>query len=83
ALGEHDTHILKRILCGRNRSSLNNNSINKIAISLYNPTQDDCFRIEQTIKKSLNVSELELQLYFFNSASSGCWNNPTTAPENP
>lgn len=83
ALGEHDTHILKRILCGRNRSSLNNNSINKIAISLYNPTQDDCFRIVQTIKKSLNVSELELQLYFFNSASSGCWNNPTTAPENP
>ncbi|MDC4936978.1 DUF4917 family protein [Acinetobacter baumannii] len=83
ALGEHDTHILKRILCGRNRGLLTNNSINKIAVSLYKPTQDDCFRIEQIIKKSLDVNELKLELYFFNSASSGCWNNPTTPPENP
>lgn len=83
ALGEHDTHILKRILCGRNHGSLTNNSNNNIAISLYKPTQDDCFRIEQTIKNTLDVSELKLQLYFFDSASSGCWNNPSTPSENP
>lgn len=83
ALGEHDMHILKRILCGRNRDSLTNNPINKIAVSLYKPTQDDCFRIEQAIKNCLNVSELKLQLYFFDSASSGCWNNPLTPSQNP
>ncbi len=83
ALGEHDIHILKRILCGRHHPRQANKPNNKIAISLYKPTQDDCFRIEQTIKKILNVSELNLELYFFDSASSGCWNNPTTPPENP
>ncbi|MDC5224890.1 DUF4917 family protein [Acinetobacter baumannii] len=83
ALGEHDIHILKRILCARYRPFLVNRSINKIAISLYRPTQDDCFRIDQAIKKSLNVNDLNLQLYFFDSASSGCWNNPPTPSENP
>ncbi len=71
SFGVHDMHILKKILHHHP-----NDSCNKIAISLYKPHQKDCFNIEQTIKGCLGVQNLEIQLYFFNSASDGCWNIP-------
>lgn len=72
SIGEHDHHIIEKIL--DQKSNLNNESI-KIAIGLYTPTQHECFRIEKIIKDTLNVSELQLKLYFFKSTNLGCWNN--------
>lgn len=73
SIGEHDHHLIDKFF--ENRDDLNNDSI-KIAIGLYSSAQSECLRIEKVIKDSLNVTELKLKLYFFDSKSSGCWNNP-------
>lgn len=75
SIGEHDHHIIERILDTKMISNLNDESI-KIAIALYNTSQSECHRIEKIIKEALGVEVLKLKLYFFSSKDSGCWNNP-------
>lgn len=73
SLGEHDEHILKKILKPVNNEN-RNFSRNRLAISIFEPTQEKCFDIYQKIKKVLG-EEVKMKLYFFDSRNAGCWNN--------
>ena len=78
SLGEHDEHIFKQIInpfSSRKSGVRRNNESNKIAISVYELTQEKCFEYYQKIKKIID-EDLEIQIYFFDSADAGCWNNP-------
>lgn len=71
SIGEHDHHIIEKIL-----ENAPNHSFLKIAVALYNPTYNECYRIEKVIKEALAYPNLKIEIYFFNSTDSGCWNNP-------
>lgn len=74
SLGKHDEHILKQILNPMNKKSRNIKR-NRLAISIYEPTQEKCFDVYKKIKKVLG-EEIVMKLYFFDSTDAGCWNNP-------
>lgn len=64
SLGEQETHLVQQIF--KNKES------GKVAISTYDKDQDECHRVYRLIKGIAPNIEFE----FFDSQSSGCWNNP-------
>ena len=63
-MGEQELHLVQQIFKGK--------TIGKVAISTYSKDQNECHRIHLQIKKVAPTLEVE----FFDSQSSGCWNNP-------
>lgn len=63
-MGEQESHLVNQIF--KHKLS------GKIAISTYSKDQSDCHRIYTEINKLAPQVEVE----FFDSQSSGCWNNP-------
>lgn len=64
SLGEQESHLVQQIF--------KLDAVGKVAISTYSKDQNECHRIQQMIKKYSKNIEVE----FFDSQSSGCWNNP-------
>ena len=62
-LGDQESHIVNQIFKNKNISS--------IAISTFSKDQDECHRIYKLIKKIAP----DIKIEFFDSQSSGCWNN--------
>jgi hypothetical protein len=69
AFGEQDEHIIEKIF---NRYNHNIFIINCVAISVFNYNERDCDNAINKLKKYNKY----LHIYFFDSKSSGCWNNP-------
>lgn len=63
--GEHDIHILRR---------LKKTTIKTIAVSVFRGDQAFCNRVEQMIHDNIRG---DIEVVFFDSASPGCWINPT------
>lgn len=63
-LGEQETHLIEQIF----KQEIGG----KVAISTYSKDQNECHRIYLLIKKYSK----EIEIDFFDSQSSGCWNNP-------
>lgn len=63
AMGKQDLHILE---------SLKGTSINNIAVSVYNNSQDYCHDAYQAIQKYVN----NVSVQFFDCNSPGCWIHP-------
>lgn len=63
SLGEQESHLVQQIF--------KNKIVAKVAISTYSQDQDECHRIYRLIKGISPNIEVE----FFDSKSSGCWNN--------
>ncbi|WP_407410399.1 DUF4917 family protein [Acinetobacter sp.] len=63
-LGKQETHLIEQIF----KQEIGG----KVAISTHSKDQNECHRIYQLIKKYSKEIEIE----FFDSQSSGCWNNP-------
>lgn len=63
SLGEQESHLVQQIF--------KNKIVAKVAISTYSKDQDECHRIYRLIKGISPNIEVE----FFDSKSSGCWNN--------
>ncbi|EGB7237344.1 DUF4917 family protein [Salmonella enterica] len=66
-MGEHDVHLLKRMA---------GSGIRRVAVSVFRRDQAYCNRANLLIKDNLGQ---DVQVEFFDSESSGCWNKP---PEN-
>lgn len=64
SLGEQESHLVKQIF--KNKQS------GKVAISTFDKSQEECHRISMLIRNIASETEIE----FFDSQSSGCWNNP-------
>lgn len=63
-LGEQDQHIVKQLLiCS---------SVERIAVSVFEEDQS----FVQRVKDALESHGFNKEIVFFDSASSGCWNNP-------
>ncbi|WP_227591399.1 DUF4917 family protein [Acinetobacter shaoyimingii] len=62
-LGDQESHLVNQIFKNKNTSN--------IAISIYSKNQEECNRIYNLINKIAPHIEIE----FFDSQSSGCWNN--------
>lgn len=65
-LGEQESHLVKQIF--KNKQS------GKVAISIFQNNQEECHRIYRLIKNEKVAPNIEVE--FFDSQSSGCWNNP-------
>ena len=65
-LGEQESHLVKQIF--KNKQS------GKVAISIFQNNQEECHRIYRLIKNEKVAPNIEIE--FFDSQSSGCWNNP-------
>lgn len=65
SFGEQDSHILERIA---------KSGVKKLAISVREENQEYCNRVNQII---LDNFAKGVEIQFFDSASAGCWNNPT------
>lgn len=63
-LGQQELHLVEQIF--------KNKTAAKVAISTYDKNQAECHRIYTMIKNIAPNIEVE----FFDSQSSGCWNNP-------
>ncbi|MBQ0140378.1 MAG: DUF4917 family protein [Kurthia sp.] len=63
-IGEQEQHLIQQIF--------KKETVGKVAISTYSKNQSECHRISSLIKKTSPNVEVE----FFDSQSSGCWNNP-------
>lgn len=63
-LGEQEIHLVDQIF--------KNKVGGKVAISVFKHDQDYCYRVKRLINKLNSNIEIE----FFDSQSSGCWNNP-------
>lgn len=63
-LGEQESHLVQKIF--------KNKDLGKVAISTYDKNQDECHRVYRLIKDIAPDIDME----FFDSQSSGCWNNP-------
>ena len=63
-LGEQESHLVQQIF--------KNKVGGKVAISVFKNDQDYCYRVKQLINKLNSKIEIE----FFDSQNSGCWNNP-------
>lgn len=63
-IGEQELHLVDQVF--------KNKVGGKVAISVFKHDQDYCYRIEKLIKK-INSN---IDIVFFDSQSSGCWNNP-------
>ncbi|WP_227547295.1 DUF4917 family protein [Acinetobacter sp. ANC 4178] len=61
---QQESHLVKQIFKYQSKA--------KVAISTYSKDQKECHRIYTEIKKLAPQVEVE----FFDSQSSGCWNNP-------
>ena len=61
-MGEHDTHLLKR-MC--------NSGIRRVAVSVYRNDQAYCHHALQTLQQELGG----IQVDFFDAESEGCWVN--------
>lgn len=66
SLGEQESHLVKQIF--KNKQS------GKVAISIFQNNQEECHRIYRLIKNEKVAPNIEIE--FFDSQSSGCWNNP-------
>lgn len=66
-IGEHDVHLLKRMV---------GTGIQRVAVSVFRRDQAYCNRASQLIKGNLGQ---DVHIEFFDSESPGCWNKP---PEN-
>lgn len=66
SLGEQESHLVKQIF--KNKQS------GKVAISIFQNNQEECHRIYRLIKNEKVAPNIEVE--FFDSQSSGCWNNP-------
>ena len=62
-MGDQEDHLIQQIFKAR--------TVGKVAISTYSKDQDECHRIFRLIKEIAPNIEIE----FFDSQSSGCWNN--------
>ncbi|MCR9663887.1 DUF4917 family protein [Vibrio sp. TRT 21S02] len=62
-LGEHDVHIIERIKVSK---------VKRIAVSVYGNDQAYCRRVSEII---LDTFGRDFEIDFFDSQSSGCWNN--------
>ena len=63
-LGEQESHLIQQIF--------KQGTVGKVAISTYSKEQKECHRINTLIK----VIAPKIEVEFFDSQSSGCWNNP-------
>lgn len=63
-MGQQESHLIEQIFKPESKG--------KVAISTYSKDQKECHRISTEIKKLAPHVEVE----FFDSQSSGCWNNP-------
>lgn len=66
SLGKQESHLVKQIF--KNKQS------GKVAISIFQNNQEECHRIYRLIKNEKVAPNIEIE--FFDSQSSGCWNNP-------
>lgn len=66
SLGKQESHLVKQIF--------KNNQSGKVAISIFQNNQEECHRIYRLIKNEKVAPNIEVE--FFDSQSSGCWNNP-------
>ncbi len=66
SLGKQESHLVKQIF--------KNNQSGKVAISIFQNNQEECHRIYRLIKNEKVAPNIEIE--FFDSQSSGCWNNP-------
>lgn len=66
SLGKQESHLVKQIF--KNKQS------GKVAISIFQNNQEECHRIYRLIKNEKVAPNIEVE--FFDSQSSGCWNNP-------
>ncbi|MBB6362050.1 MULTISPECIES: DUF4917 family protein [Acinetobacter] len=66
SLGKQESHLVKQIF--KNKQS------GKVAISIFQNNQEECHRIYRLIKNEKAAPNIEIE--FFDSQSSGCWNNP-------
>lgn len=66
SLGKQKSHLVKQIF--KNKQS------GKVAISIFQNNQEECHRIYRLIKNEKVAPNIEIE--FFDSQSSGCWNNP-------
>lgn len=66
SLGKQESHLVKQIF--KNQQS------GKVAISIFQNNQEECHRIYRLIKNEKVAPNIEIE--FFDSQSSGCWNNP-------
>lgn len=64
SLGEQESHLVRQIFKDK--------VLGKVAISTYSKDQSECHRIHTMVKTYSKNIEIE----FFDSQSSGCWNNP-------
>lgn len=71
-MGDQDEHILQQLLSQASRTEMFDK---KIAISIYGNNQQDCHRFHNRISQIISSSS-KIEIMFFNSKSSGCWNNP-------
>lgn len=65
SLGKQESHLVKQIF--------KNNQSGKVAISIFQNNQEECHRIYRLIKNEKVAPNIEVE--FFDSQSSGCWNN--------
>lgn len=63
-VGEQENHLIDQIFKNKTRG--------KVAISVFGNDQDYCYRVQRKINEINSKVEIE----FFNSQSSDCWNNP-------
>ncbi|UVB00226.1 DUF4917 family protein [Acinetobacter lwoffii] len=66
SLGKQESHLVKQIF--KNKQS------GKVAISIFQNNHEECHRIYRLIKNEKVAPNIEIE--FFDSQSSGCWNNP-------
>lgn len=64
SMGEQEKHLVTQIFKGK--------SLGKVAISTFDKKQEECHRISMLINDITSETKIE----FFDSQSSGCWNNP-------
>lgn len=59
-----EKHLIDQIFKGK--------SLGKVAIYTFDKKQEECHRISMLINDITSETEID----FFDSQSSGCWNNP-------
>lgn len=67
-IGEQENHLVEQIFGKKENSK----KMGKVAISIFKNDQETCHRIASMLNKISDKIEVE----FFDSQSSGCWNNP-------